>query len=206
MSQESDVSGRVGQGASVAADRAQALSSGASAAAQDLAGTAKDQASQVGQEVSAQARSLVEDARSLLQDHARAQNDRLGGALRDWSRQARALGEGRTEQAGQARELAGHLADRLEQAARRVQQRGLGGLVEDLQDMGRRRPTSFLLGAGALGFGVGRFLRGAKAGATDAETVSQASASGPEPVVLPADQASVDPAALSSPEAAEVIE
>ncbi len=49
------------------------------------------------------------------------------------------------------------------QVAGDIDDRGVGALLDDLQAFARRRPGAFLLGAAALGFGLGRLAKASRA-------------------------------------------
>ena len=127
--------------------------------AQQLAGTVREQASQVKSELADQTRGLLDESRLKLQEQVDLEARRLAANLSQVGTQAVALASGRPEQAGP-------LADYLEQAATWIdtrasdlEERGVEGVVADVADFAGRRPAVFLLGAAALGFGVGRLVR-----------------------------------------------
>ena len=145
--------------ASLAVDESQRVAKAAAQQARDVADTAREEAAQVTGELSEQARSLLEETKGQLQDQAETQVGRLSQTLRRFGTQGQALAQGQPEQAGP---LPGYLQDaagRLEQLADDLDTRGVDGVVEDLQSFARRRPGVFLLGAAAVGFGVGRLVR-----------------------------------------------
>jgi hypothetical protein len=150
--------------ASVAAERSGDIVRAAKEGARQLAGTVK--AGEVTEQITSQARSLVGETRAQLQGQARAGTDRLAGGLRQFGEQAQALGEGRPEDAPQLTEYAWRLADscygaadKLHSLGEEIEQRGFTGVLDDLQTFARRRPGAFLLGAVAVGFGVGRLMK-----------------------------------------------
>jgi len=92
-------------------------------------------------------------------------------------RQIRALSDGQTDQAGFAADAARQLAEKVEEIAGRLEQRGFDGAVDDLTSFARRRPGMFLVSAAATGFLVGRLGRGAQAAKEiDASTASASGA------------------------------
>lgn len=145
--------------ASTAAEQAGQVSAQAAAQAKDVAGTAADQTRQLGQEAAAQARSIVGQTTAKAHDQAEAQVQQLAGALGRVGDQARSLLAGKPEEAGSLSGYAENAVSKLDQLTRRVQEGGLDGVVGDVQRFARRRPGVFLLGAGTLGFAVGRLLR-----------------------------------------------
>ena len=150
---------------------------GAEGRAGELAGAARDQArgvaddarhevSAVVSEASTQARNLVDDARTALRHQARDGTTRAAGAIDDLGSRFRALAQGDAEGAGDLRRYADQMGERLATVADRVGERGVDGIVDDVQRFGRRRPGLFLAAAVATGFVAGRLFRGAQADAS----------------------------------------
>lgn len=169
------------QVASQAVDEGQQVARAAAEQARDVAETAREEAAQVSEELSEQARSLLDETKGQLQEQAQTQVARLSETLRRFGTQGQALADGRPAQAGPLPAYVRDAASRLEQVADDMDARGVDGLVADLQSFARRRPGVFLMGAAAVGFGVGRLIR-AKSGDGDegeAGTPSAAPARGP---------------------------
>lgn len=145
--------------ASVAAEQGGQLSQQASAQAKEVAGTAAQQARQIGQEAAAQARSIVGETKGRAHDQAEAQTQQLASAMGRFGDQARSLLAGKPEEAGSLSGYAETAVSRLDQVTQRVQEGGFDGVLADVQRFARRRPGVFLLGAAAVGFGMGRLLR-----------------------------------------------
>ena len=106
-----------------------------------------------------------DEARTALRHQASDGTSRAAGAMDQLAGRLRALADGDTEQAGDLQRYARDLGDRLGGVAGRMQDRGLDGLVDDVQDFARRRPGLFLAAAAGAGFAAGRLFRGAKADA-----------------------------------------
>ena len=92
--------------------------------------------------------------------------EQLASALRDLGEQAQALADGRPEDAPTLTDYVGRAADglyggadRLHAVASDIEQRGVSGVLDDLQTFARRRPGAFLLGAAVVGFGIGRVVK-----------------------------------------------
>jgi hypothetical protein len=148
----------------------------------EVAATAREQALVVAGEVSDQTRSLLEETRSRLEAQTQEGFQRLGDSCRQLGGEARALAEGRPEDAPvlsdyawRAADTLGGVADRLEQLAEEVESDGLPALLEELQSIARRRPGLFLLGAAVAGVGVGRLVR---AGRDDGDSEPEAVGAG----------------------------
>ena len=133
--------------------------------ARGVAGEARSEASAVVSEAGNQALALADEARSALRQQASAGTDRAAGTLDQIAGRLRALADGDSEQAGDLQRYARDLGDRLGGVAGRLHERGLEGVVDDVQRFARRRPGMFLAAAAGAGFAAGRFFRGAKADA-----------------------------------------
>jgi gas vesicle protein len=154
------------QVASSAAERGGALIQQATENARQVAETVKTQASDVTSELVGSGRSLVDDARSRLQAEAVAVPERAADSLRSLGEEVQALAEGRPEDAPTVSQYVWRAADgfygaadRLHAIAEDMQERGVSGVLEDVQTFARRRPGVFLLGAAVVGFGVGRYVK-----------------------------------------------
>lgn len=147
------------QVAGAAAEQAGQLTQTVTNQTKQVAASASDQAHQVAQGAAAQARNVLEDAKAQVHDQAQVQTDRLAEALGRLRDQSRALLDGRAQDAGPLADYAEDGVAKLDRLTRRLQSGGFDGAVDELQRFARRRPGAFLLGAGAIGFGVGRLLR-----------------------------------------------
>ncbi len=165
------------EGREVASEAASAGSEVVEAARQDareLAGTAKEQVSEISQEVVEQGRGLLEETRSQLEGQADTQVEQLAQNLRRLGAETRALAEGRPDEAGGLPGYLENVSGRLEGWADDLEVRGVEGLVDDVKAFARRRPGVFLLGATAVGFGVGRLVRAKSDEGDDVEEVPPA--------------------------------
>ena len=187
------------QTASVAADAASQTAATAADGAKQVASEAAQQVTEVTRQATDQARELVGQAQSQLHEQATTQTQRAASGLADVGRQLKALGDGRTDEAGFAGDAARQLADKVEEIAGRIEERGFDGTVEDLKTFARRRPALFLLSAAATGFVVGRLGKGAQAAQGDGAT---GSAPAPVPASVPAMATPTlpEPAPVVSPE------
>ena len=94
-------------------------------------------------------------AESLLEEQKRQIADRVSGVARALRGAAHPLDE------SQNRVVARYLAEaaaQVESLSRNMHERRWSELVADTEDFARRQPTSFVLGAVAAGFVVGRLL------------------------------------------------
>jgi gas vesicle protein len=149
--------------AGAASEQGKETAERAASEASQVADTAKDQARQVKDEVATQARGLVDQAKNELRDQGRSQADQVAQAIRRVSDQADALAAGRIDEAGNVAEYVRRAGGQVRQVADRLDQRGVDGVVDDVQNFARRRPGAFLLGCAAAGFVTGRLLRGGAA-------------------------------------------
>lgn len=131
--------------------------------AKDAASNVGDTATQRGQEVKRQAtehaRSITRDATKQVRSRADQETQRAGAALGNAGSQLQALADGNIDEAGAFGEYVRQAADSVNRWADTVQNRGLDGLLDDMRDIGRRRPGMFLGGALIAGVLVGRFGR-----------------------------------------------
>jgi hypothetical protein len=150
-------------------DRATDVATTARDEARGVAGDVRDEAAAVVSEAGTQARALADEARHALRQQASDGTSRAAGAVDQLAGNLRALADGNAEQAGELRRYARDLGDRLGGVAGRMQERGLDGLVDDVQNFAHRRPGLFLAAAAGAGFAAGRLFRGAKADADSSE-------------------------------------
>lgn len=129
-------------------------------AASQVAGTAADQARSVAGEARQQAGTALEDLRSRAMEEADGQTRRAAGQLRQWASDLSGLAA-HAQSDSPARGLVTHAADTGSRAADYLEERGVEGLVGDLQHFARRRPGAFLGGALLAGLAVGRLAKAA---------------------------------------------
>ncbi|MBN2622018.1 MAG: hypothetical protein JXA83_01560 [Acidimicrobiales bacterium] len=129
--------------------------------ARGVAGDAKQQASAVASEASRQAKTLIDDAKRAAREQADGQSEKVAGTLGSWSDQLLALAHGQPDQAGDLTAYVDDVGQRVRGMADRIDQRGVEGILDDVQSFARRRPGLFLASAAAVGFAAGRLFRGA---------------------------------------------
>ena len=152
--------------ASTAAGRGGALAQEVKQDARQLAGTVRERAGEVTGELAVQGRSLAEDAVAQLKQQGQSGAMQLADGFRQLGEEAQALAEGRSDEAPRLQPYVYKAADGLYGAAESlyrmaddVETRGVGAVLDDLQQFARRRPGAFLLGAAVVGFGVGRLVK-----------------------------------------------
>jgi hypothetical protein len=128
----------------------------------EVAATVSEEAARVRDDAVAHARDLAEDAKQQLHRQAQEQTQHVGEALDQLGTRVHALADGRPEDAGPVGDYADRIADQVDHLARRVGDLGFDGVVDELQDLARRRPGAFLAAAAAAGFAAARLTRGAQ--------------------------------------------
>jgi hypothetical protein len=152
-----DEAGRIGQ---------TARDSGA-----QVASSATDQARGVAQEGRRQAKDLTREVGNQVNEQAGAQKDKAVSGLRSLSDELRSMAAN-GQQSGPATDLTHRAAERLGDAAEWLDRREPGHLVEEVRNLARRKPGTFLLGAAVAGVLAGRLTRGAVQAARDDDTPS----------------------------------
>lgn len=126
---------------------------------QELTDLARTEVSAVRDEISRQSGKIVQDLAEQVRVQLEAQAGQAVAAFRKVVDQGDALVRGNPDQAGPVADIAGQVVGQLRAMSETVESRGLDGTVEEIRRFARRRPTTFLLGATALGFGLGRLAR-----------------------------------------------
>ena len=150
--------------------------------------SARQQLHGVTDEVTTQAKDLLEESRNQLRSQADGQLRQAATSLRTLEHQLTALLDGRPAEAGALRDYGRQASERLNGLAGQLENRGLNGLVSDVQNVARRRPGLFLLGAAVAGFAVTRVLRQANAASPTSKGTSgiaNGAASLPSPMMTP---------------------
>jgi len=133
---------------SMADDATQKASAGLSEAGERV----KEKAKEAGDKVKEQGRTFLNE-----------QKDRVGSEIETYSAAARRAAE-RLE-GGSDTNLSSYVssaADQLDRLATRVQERDLGELIDDVEEMARRRPEVFYGGMFVAGLVAARFLKASK--------------------------------------------
>jgi hypothetical protein len=143
-------------------DQGREVARTASDEAGQVAGTVKEQAAEVRHEVAVQGQEVVARAKEQFRNQADTQAREASEGLRRLGGQARALADGRVEDAGPFGGYLRQAGDRIDGMASRLEERGAEGVLSDVQDFARKRPGLFLAGAAVAGFAVGRMIRGAR--------------------------------------------
>jgi hypothetical protein len=152
-----------GDTAGVAAEQSRNVASSASEQAKAVASQATSQVRSVTDEARQQASRVVGDASTEFRSQMEQRLTQLVHSTRGASDQLRALHEGRTEEAGQVRDLARQASDKLGGLADRADELGPQGVADEVARFARRRPLAFLAAAAVGGIAAARLMRSVQA-------------------------------------------
>jgi len=127
--------------------------------AKEAASVAKEEGAAVARAVQDQVRTIVSDVRSEVRTQSEERSRQAASQLQTLSHQIDALLGGQPNEAGPLPDYLRQGQARVQAFARRLEQRGPQGLIDDAVSFGRRRPGAFLAVAAGLGFAVGRLAR-----------------------------------------------
>lgn len=132
-------------------------------AGSQVASSAAEQTRNVAGEAKNQARNLLNETQGQVREQAGAQKDKAAGGLRSLADELRSMADGTAygQQSGIATDLARQAAEKAQSAAGWLDSREPGQLLDEIRDLARRKPGTFLLGAAAAGVLAGRLTRGA---------------------------------------------
>jgi hypothetical protein len=183
--------GSSGSTTGAAKDQAAQVGQSAKEKGTEVATTAAEQAKNVAGETSTQARNLLQEAQTQVRDQAGSQKEKATGGLRSISDELRSLTDGGsgTAQTGMVTDLARQASDKVDALAGWIDSREPGELLEEIRDLARRKPGTFLLAAAAAGVLAGRLTRGA-VDAKRAESDTDATYTGVAPGIATGDAAS----------------
>ncbi|MFI7442292.1 hypothetical protein [Nonomuraea indica] len=143
----------------------------ARSAAGQVAGTAMEQAQNVAGEARAQTQKVVGRLQDRLGEQAQRQSGRAANQIRLWADELAVMGDSAKPDSplhGVVQQIAG----RGRQAADYLENQGLAGVIQEVQEFARRRPGLFLAGMAAAGFLIGRAAK-AVTGAQDQGSTGQ---------------------------------
>src|SRR6478752_4262689 len=124
------------------------------------AGTAVEQGKDVIGEARGQLGSLASDAQQQVQEQGSVQKERAASGLRRLGDELTAMAGSESAQGGVATDLVQQAGTKAHDLAGWLDQRDPGALLDELRDLGRRKPGLFLLGALTAGVVAGRLTRG----------------------------------------------
>jgi hypothetical protein len=132
----------------------------------EVAQAATERAAEVKDETVRQARDLLGEARGHISREAGEQHRNLVTNLRSLSSELGSLVD-RSEQRGPATDIVAQARERMDGVVDWLDRREPGELVNELRDLARRRPGTFLIAALGAGVLAGRLTRGAVDAHTD---------------------------------------
>lgn len=140
----------------------------------EVAGVAHDAAEQVAavaHEATAGVRDVVDEARHAVHDEADRQTHTVAQSMQRLAGDLRSMAD-RSEEATAAADYVGRIGRSLDDVARRLEQGGVDGALDEARTIARRHPGMFLAGSALGGFALARVMRHAAA--------PQSSSPGPE--------------------------
>ena len=157
---ESSTRDQTREAAGAASDRGREVAEHAKGQASEVTADAKQQAGAVVGEARQRAKSVLDDAAGQARTQADDQARRMVPPLRGAGQQLHAMANGESTN-GALVDLARSAGDWVEDLAGRLDEGGLRGTMDEVTRFARRRPGTFLLGAGVAGFVAGRVFRNA---------------------------------------------
>lgn len=133
-------------------------------AGMQIASSAKDEGLAVVEESRKQAADLLREASGQLHEQAGAQKGKAVEGLRSLGDQLQSMASG--ADAGPAADLAHQASGKVTQIADWLENNDPNTLVDEMRDLARRKPGTFLLGALAAGVVAGRVTRGVQGAAS----------------------------------------
>ncbi len=141
--------------------QAQNVAGTAKSEATDVAQTAKEQVQNVTSDVREQTRQLTDEARGQLTEHASFQRDRAVESVRSVGDDLSSMAEN-AEGSGLGVQLAREGGELAHKAADFLEHRDPSQLLDEVRQLARRRPGTFLVGAALAGVVAGRLARSAR--------------------------------------------
>ena len=131
--------------------------------AQDRSAKTAEQAREIGDRVSQKAEEVTEKAKEQGRSYLNDQKSRVASEVTAFSEAARRAAERlETQSDTNLSSYVASAADHLDRLGKRIQDRSLGGLVDDVEDMARERPEVFYGGMFVAGLAAARFLKASK--------------------------------------------
>jgi len=137
---------------------------GNSGATSDTIASAKDKVKESSARIAEQARQYAGDITSRVKESSRSMFDeRKETAVGQVDNVANVIRSTATQLQGQGQDQVAHyvemLADQLQNLSGRLREKDLDTLIDDVQGLARRSPTTFFIGAVATGFLLARFIK-----------------------------------------------
>ncbi len=150
----------------VAEQKAKDVAASTAEQARGVADVAMEQAHAVAGDAATQVRHLTRRTKDELRTQADERAAQMSQTLRETARQMQRMADNSGE-SGMVVDLSRDAGQRIDALAQRIEHGGVDRIVADVKAAARRRPGTFLLGAVAAGFAVGRLVRDAQAAEPD---------------------------------------
>jgi hypothetical protein len=173
------------EAAQAPAQAASKVASSVGESTKQVAGEAAAQASAVVGQAKDQLRTLIGQTKGEFDNQMASKGEQVASGLRNLVGQLDALASGRTDEAGPLTGYVQEARSKVESFARRLDDGGPQGVLDDLATFARRRPGVFLGGAALLGFIVGRAVRAGAAASRDGLVHAGSSPTDRSPDVAP---------------------
>lgn len=157
-------------------DRAKEAAGEARGEASVVAHEARDQAAHVAHEAQEGMRDVVDEARDVVHDEADRQTHTVAESMHRLAGDLRTMAD-RSESDGAASDYVGRIGRTLDDVARRLDDGGVDGALDEVRTFARRHPGMFLAGSAAGGFALARVMRHASAPDGDASSGSDGASS-----------------------------
>jgi len=144
----------------------------------ETASTALAQGKEVAAEARGQISSLADETRQQLMKQSAQQKDKAASSLRQLADELERMANGENVGSGPATQLVQQVAGKAHAAAGWLDGRSTGAMVDELRDLGRRKPGTFLLGALAAGVVAGRLTRGVVDETRDSDSTPESGMAG----------------------------
>jgi len=154
----------IGSSADAAQQEALALKDRAAEAVSAVGSKASDELGALKDEAMGDARHLAGEAKERVGAEADRAATEVAAALSEAAHELRTMAAHAEHPDSAVAEVVRRAGERAESTAQHLQARGSQGIVDDVSRFARNRPGMFLLGAGALGFAVGRMVRNTDTG------------------------------------------
>jgi hypothetical protein len=125
--------------------------------AQEVTGEVRRQAGNVAQDMKSQTQHLLERTKEEVSKEASSRAGQFASTMHEVANELRMMAD--ADEPGRLQGFVRGAADRADNMASTIDDRGFEGVVDDVKGMVRRRPGIVLIAAAATGFLVGRLVR-----------------------------------------------
>lgn len=156
--------GRTESGSTMTASRERTMEAAGEARSEvsHVAQEARDQASHVMHEAQAGVSDVVDEARRVIHDEADKQTHTLAESVQRVAGDLRSMADA-SEEHSVASDYVGRIGRSLDDVARRLEDGGIDGALDEMRSVARRHPGMFIAGSALSGFALARIMRHADA-------------------------------------------